>query len=62
MVLINIYRTAAPEDPFYAETNGLFLVALPADTLARVIASEIQHNITEKSMRGHVAQDELTAP
>ncbi len=62
MILINIYRTSAPEDPFYAETNGLPMGALPADTLARVIASEIQHNITEKSMRGHVAQDELTAP
>jgi hypothetical protein len=36
--------------------------ALPADNLARVIAREIQDNITEKSMRGHTAQDELTAP
>jgi hypothetical protein len=36
--------------------------ALPVDKLARVIASEIQANITEKSMRGHVAQDELSAP
>jgi hypothetical protein len=62
MVLINIYRTAAPEDPFYAETNGLPMGALPADVLARVIAREIQDNITEKSMRGHTAQDELTAP
>jgi hypothetical protein len=62
MILINIYRTAAPEDPFYAETNGLPMGALTADTLARVIAREIQDNITEKSMRGHTAQDELTAP
>jgi hypothetical protein len=62
MILINIYRTAAPEDPFYAETNGLPMGALPADNLARVIAREIQDNITEKSMRGHTAQDELTAP
>jgi hypothetical protein len=62
MVLLNIYRTAAPEDPFYAETNGLPMGALPADVLARVIAREIQDNITEKSMRGHVAQDELIAP
>jgi len=27
-----------------------------------VIALEIQNNITDKSMRGHVAQDEITAP
>ncbi|HBP87446.1 MAG TPA: hypothetical protein DD706_07100, partial [Nitrospiraceae bacterium] len=62
MILINIYRTASPDDPFYAETNGLPMGALPVATLARVIAREIQDNITEKSMRGHVAQDELTAP
>jgi hypothetical protein len=62
MILINIYRTAAPEDPFYAETNGLPMGALPPDALARVIASEIQHHITEKSMRGHTAEDALTAP
>lgn len=62
MILINIYRTASPEDPFYAETNGLPMGALPVAVLARVIAREIQDNITEKSMRGHVAQDELTAP
>jgi hypothetical protein len=62
MVLINIHRSAAPEDSFYAETNGLPMGALPADALARVIAREIQDNITEKSMRGHTAQDELTTP
>ncbi|GJL70299.1 MAG: hypothetical protein NPIRA06_29340 [Nitrospirales bacterium] len=62
MILINIHRSAAPDDPFYAETNGLPMGALPVDTLARVIAREIQDNITEKSMRGHVAQDELSAP
>ena len=62
MILINIHRTAAPEDPFYAETNGLPMGALPADKLARVIAREIQDHITEKSMRGHTAEDELTAP
>jgi len=62
MILINIYRTAAPEDPFFVETNGLPMGALPADILARVISREIQNNITEKSMRGHVAVDELTAP
>ncbi|MDH3504695.1 MAG: hypothetical protein OEZ41_09760 [Nitrospirota bacterium] len=62
MILINIYRTASLEDPFYAETNGLPMGALPVDKLARVIAREIQDNITEKSMRGHVAQDEISAP
>lgn len=62
MILVNLYRAAAPEDPFYAETNGLPMGALPVHTLARVIAKEIQGNITEKSMRGHVAQDEITAP
>jgi hypothetical protein len=36
--------------------------ALTADTLARVIAREIQDNITEKSMRGHTAEDAITAP
>ena len=35
---------------------------LSAEQLARVIALEIQHNIQEKSMAGHVAQDALTAP
>ena len=62
MVLINIHRSAAPEDSFYSETNGLPMGALPVETLARVIAGEIQDNITEKSLRGHTAQDELTAP
>jgi hypothetical protein len=62
MILINIHRSAAPEDPFYAETKGLPMGALPSDTLAHVIAQEIQDNITEKSMRGHTAEDALTAP
>ena len=62
MVLINIHRSASPDDPFFEETRGLPMGALPAETLARVIAREIQDNITEKSMRGHVAQDELSAP
>jgi hypothetical protein len=62
MVLINIHRSAAPDDPFFAETKGFPMGALPAEILARVIAREIQDNITEKSMRGHVAQDEITAP
>ena len=61
-ILVNTYRTAALDDPFYADTKGLPMGALSADQLARVIALEIQHNIIEKSMRGHVAQDELTAP
>ncbi len=61
-VLINTYRTAAPDDPFYADTKGLPMGALSADQLARVIALEIQHNIVEKSMRGHVVQDASTAP
>jgi hypothetical protein len=61
-ILVNTYRTAAPDDPFYPETKGLPMGALSADQLARVIALEIQHNIIEKSMTGHVAQDEMTAP
>jgi hypothetical protein len=61
-LLINTYRTAAPDDPFYAETKGLPMGALSPDQLARVIAMEIQQNITEKSMTGHVSQDALTAP
>jgi hypothetical protein len=36
--------------------------ALSTDQLALVIAKEIQQNIIEKSQRGHVAQDALTAP
>ena len=61
-ILVNTYRTAAPDDPFYPDTKGLPMGALSPDQLARVIASEIQHNIVEKSMSGHVAQDALTAP
>jgi hypothetical protein len=61
-ILVNLYRTAAPDDPFYSETRGLPMGALSADELARVIAIEIQHNIVEKSMTGHVAQDEMTSP
>ena len=59
---MNYHRTVEPEDPFYAETNGLPMGALSAHQLARVIAWEIQNQITEKSMRGHVAQDEESAP
>jgi hypothetical protein len=61
-ILVNTYRTAAQDDPFYRDTNGLPMGALSADQLARVIAKEIEQNILEKSMRGHVAQDELTSP
>lgn len=61
-ILVNIHRRAAPDDPFYAETKGLPMGALSADQLARVIALEIETNIVEKSMPGHVAQDELSAP
>ena len=61
-IQVNTYRTAAPDDPFYPDTKGLPMGALSADELALVIALEIQHNIIEKSMRGHVAQDGLTAP
>jgi hypothetical protein len=61
-VLVNTYRTAAPDDPFQTDTKGLPMGALSADQLARVIALEIERNIVEKSMQGHVAQDETTAP
>jgi hypothetical protein len=61
-ILVNTYRTAAPDDPFYRDSKGLPMGALSADQLAIVIALEIQQNITEKSMSGHVAQDALTAP
>lgn len=61
-VLVNVHRSAAPDDPFYRETQGLPMGALSPDQLARVIALEIQHNIQEKSQTGHTAQDVLTAP
>ena len=61
-ILLNVHRTAAPEDPFYSLTKELPMGALSTEQLARVIALEIQHNITDKSMRGHVAQDEITTP
>lgn len=61
-ILVNTYRTAAPDDPFYPDTKGLPMGALPTGQLALVIAWEIQHNIIEKSMRGHVAQDAMTVP
>lgn len=61
-ILINLHRTAAPDDPFYTDTKHLPMGALSTDQLALVIAKEIQQNIVEKSQRGHVAQDALTAP
>ncbi len=61
-ILVNTYRTASPDDPFYPDSGGLPMGALSADRLARVIASEIEHNIHEKSLSGHVAQDALSAP
>ncbi|OQW33490.1 MAG: hypothetical protein A4E19_03610 [Nitrospira sp. SG-bin1] len=61
-ILINLHRTATPDDPFYADTRQLPMGALSADQLALVIAKEIQHNLMEKSQTGHVAQDALTAP
>ena len=61
-ILVNLHRTAVPDDPFYADTKPLPMGALSADQLAVVIAKEIQHNIVEKSQTGHVAQDALTAP
>ncbi len=61
-ILINLHRTAAPDDPFYADTKQLPMGALSTDQLAHVIAKEIHHNIVEKSQTGHVAQDALTAP
>ena len=61
-ILVNTYRIAAPDDPFHSDTKGVPMGALSADQLARVIAAEIQQNILEKSMSGHVAQDALTAP
>ena len=61
-ILINLHRTAALDDPFYGDTKSLPMGALSTDQLALVIAKEIQQNIMEKSQRGHVAQDALTAP
>ena len=60
-VLINLHRKAVPDDQYYALTNGLPMGALSPDQLARVIALEIETQIIEKSMRGHVAEDARTA-
>jgi hypothetical protein len=61
-ILINLHRTAVPDDLFYADTKHLPMGALSTDQLALVIAKEIQQNIVEKSLTGHVAQDALTVP
>ncbi|MBS0180826.1 MAG: hypothetical protein JSS39_00350 [Nitrospira sp.] len=62
VILINLHRTAVPDDPFYTDTKDLLMGALSTDQLAAVITKEIQQNIVEKSQTGHVAQDALTAP
>jgi hypothetical protein len=61
-ILVNYHRVAQSEDPFFEVTNGLPMGALSPEQLAQVIAWEIQKNVVVKSMRGHVAQDEITAP
>lgn len=61
-ILVNYHRTLEPEAALYHKTQGLPMGALSAEQLAQVIAWEIQNQITEKSMRGHVAQDKQTAP
>lgn len=61
-ILINLHRTAAPDDSFYTDTRQLPMGALSTDQLALVIAKEIQQNIVEKSQTGHVAQDALSTP
>ena len=60
--LVNYHRALEPKEKLYGETQGLPMGALSAEQLARVIAWEIQSQVTEKSLRGHVAQDEQTAP
>ena len=61
-VLINLHRKAVPEDPYYSLTQNLPMGALSTDQLAEVIALEIENQIIEKSMRGHVVADEASAP
>ncbi len=61
-ILINLHRKAIPDDPYYALTNDLPMGALSTSQLAQVIALEIENQIIEKSMRGHVAADEQSAP
>lgn len=61
-ILINLHRNAVPDDPYYDLSKDLPMGALLTDQLAQVIALEIEHQIIEKSMRGHVAADEQSAP
>ncbi len=61
-VLINLHRRATPDDPYFSLTNDLPMGALSTDQLAQVIALEIENQIIEKSMRGHVAEDARTVP
>ena len=61
-ILINLHRKASTDDPYYDLTKDLPMGALSADQLAQVIALEIENQIIEKSMRGHVAEDARTAP
>jgi hypothetical protein len=61
-VLINLHRKASADDPYYDLTKDLPMGALSAGQLAKVIALEIENQIIEKSMRGHVAADEESAP
>ena len=61
-ILINLHRKAIPDDPYYDLTKDLPMGALSTDQLAQVIALEIENQIIEKSMRGHVAADEESAP
>ena len=60
-ILVNYHRAVEPKEALYRETQGFPMGALSAGQLARMIAREIQSQITEKSLRGHVAQDEQTA-
>ena len=60
-ILINLHRKAIPDDPYYALPKGLPMGALSTEQLAQVIALEIENQIIEKSMRGHVAEDARSA-
>jgi hypothetical protein len=56
-ILINLHRKASPDDSYYDLTKDLPMGALSTDQLAQVIALEIENQISENSMRGHVAED-----
>jgi hypothetical protein len=61
-ILINLHRKATLDDSYFDLTKDLPMGALSTDQLAQVIALEIENQIIEKSMRGHVAEDARTAP